>query len=86
MSVSGNTSWFDDSGAIACGTHYALGFASRTGACGARVRFCNGSRCVVGQREDYGPATWTGRIFDLGAGLKNSLGCGDICSLGYRWL
>jgi len=78
-------SWFDDSGATACGTHYTLGFANRAMQCGQQVTFIgpNGQH-VTATREDYGPAAWTGRTFDLNPGLKAAIGCGGLCSVRWR--
>lgn len=76
-------SWFEDAGATACGTHYALGFAHVAGIpCGARVEFC-AVRCVIGVREDSGPYV-AGREFDLNPGLKAALGCSDLCRVRWR--
>jgi hypothetical protein len=86
-------SWFDDSGATACSAgvgatlHVDLGYAHHPEGwpCGTRVRFCYGSRCVTGAREDSGPYV-DGRTFDLTRSLKAALGCPDICHLHWRRL
>lgn len=76
-------SWFDDSGATACGTHSPVGFAHLPPMrCGTRVRFC-ARRCVTGIREDAGPYV-AGREFDLTPGLKAALGCSDLCRVRWR--
>lgn len=77
-------SWYEDAGATACGTHYALGFASRTLPCGQRVRFCRTDRhCATGTVQDRGPFI-AGRLFDFNAGLKAATGCTDLCTVHYR--
>lgn len=81
----GVASWFEDGGATACGTHYALGFAHLPGmACGTRVLFC-AARCAIGTREDSGPYV-AGRDWDLNAALKAALGCSDLCTVRTRVL
>lgn len=76
-------SWFDD-GITAC-RMAPMGFADLTGRCGERVRFCRSGRCVTGTRVDYGPASWTGKRFDLRRDLWNALGCPDTpCHLSWR--
>lgn len=90
----GTASWFDDAGETACSAgagatrHVVNGYAHQPEdgwPCGARVEFCYGERCVVGEREDSGPYI-AGRIFDLTPSLKRNLGCGDICHLHWRRL
>lgn len=77
-------SWFDDSGATACGTHYTYGFASLFLPCGATVTMRGPSGALVrATMEDHGPYVG-GRTFDLNPGLKAALGCGDICSVWWR--
>lgn len=81
-------SWFDDAGSTACGTHATNGFAHLPEAgwsCGTRVRFCYGSRCVTGMREDSGPYI-EGRTFDLTPSLRNALVCPGLCHLRWRRL
>lgn len=70
--VGGTTSasWYGaESGAYtANGDRYdpgGLTFAHRTMAFGTAVRFCRVGACVVATCTDRGPATWTGRDFDL---------------------
>lgn len=63
-------SWYgDESGShTANGERYdpaGLTFAHRTMPFGTRVRFCRGGACVVARCSDRGPASWTGRDFDL---------------------
>lgn len=65
-----SASWYgDESGShTAQGEPYdpdGLTFAHRSMAFGAPVRFCRRGRCVVATCADRGPATWTGRDFDL---------------------
>ncbi len=80
-----SASWFDDAGSTACGTHVVNGFASRWGACGMKLQMRGPSGAVItATREDYGPASWTGREFDLSPSLKASLGCGDTCAVFWR--
>jgi hypothetical protein len=78
-------SWFDDSGATACGIHYALGFATLLAiACGQTILMQGPNGALVrATREDSGPYVG-GRTFDLNPGLKAALGCGDLCSVSYR--
>lgn len=76
-------SWYEDGGGTACGTHASYGFASLILPCGARVRFCHGSSCVVGTMDDHGPYV-AGRTFDLNGALKDALGCSDLCSVQWR--
>lgn len=63
-------SWYGDES----GTHTANGdrydpdgltFAHRSMPFGTAVSFCRGGSCVVATCTDRGPATWTGRDFDL---------------------
>lgn len=44
-------------------------FAHLSMAFGTEIRFCHLGRCAVGRCTDRGPATWTGRQFDLSRGL-----------------
>ncbi len=80
-------SWFDDAGLTQCETHVTNGFASigTRDACGERIRFCYGGRCVTGVREDDGPFI-AGRTFDMTPSLKANLGCSDLCHLRWRRL
>lgn len=66
-------SWYgDESGAhTANGDSYdpsGLTFAHRKLRFGTAVRFCGPLGCVVATCTDRGPATWTGRDFDLSEG------------------
>ena len=73
-------SWFDDSEAVACSAHYALGFAHKSLPCGTRVTFTYRGHTAVGTVEDRGPFI-AGRTFDLSPGLREALDCPDICHL-----
>lgn len=75
-------SWFNDAGATASGSHYALGVAHKTLAFGTRLRMC-ASRCATVTVEDRGPFI-AGREFDLNYNAKTALGCSDLCSVRYR--
>lgn len=58
-----------------------LTFASRHLAMGTVVEFCHEGSCVRARRNDYGPATWTGRDFDLSMATFAAiapLGAGEI--------
>ena len=75
------TSWYDDSGPTACGSHATLGFAHIGPgegpfpgmACGTRVRFCYRGRCATGTMDDHGPYIFT-REFDLDEALRAAIG------------
>jgi len=75
-------SWYDDAGGTACGTHYALGVAHKTLACGTRVELCHDG-CEVAVVEDRGPFI-AGREFDLNPGAKSAIGCSDLCAVRWR--
>lgn len=77
-------SWYYDDGETASGRHYRYGFASLLfgSSWGQRVRFCRGSRCVIGRLDDHGPYV-VGRSFDLNSALRSALRCPDLCWL--RW-
>lgn len=75
-------SWYEDSGSTACGTHYAVGIAHLTLACGTEVRLCHAGRCETATVEDRGPYI-AGRTFDLNPGAKAGIGCSDLCAVRY---
>lgn len=75
-------SWYEDAGGTACGTHYALGVANKTLACGTRVELCHAG-CEIVTVEDRGPFI-AGRTWDLNAGAKAGIGCSDICNVTAR--
>lgn len=77
-------SWFEDSGATACGTHYRYGFASLFLACGQQVVMQGPGGTVTATMEDHGPAAGLGRTFDLNHALKQALRCGDLCAVRWR--
>ena len=49
------------------------GFASTFLKKGTWVTFCANSKCVRAVDDDYGPASWTGRTFDLDADIFQQL-------------
>jgi hypothetical protein len=80
-------SYYDYEG-TECGGWHSNGFAQGIDGvvheywpCGTRVEFCYRKHCVIGVRQDSGPYVF-GRTFDLTPGLKESLGCPDICGEG----
>ncbi len=79
---SAGASWFYDAGGTACGTHYAVGVAHRTLACGTRVMLC-ALRCAVAVVEDRGPYV-AGRDWDLNPGAKAAIGFGDVGLVRWR--
>lgn len=76
-------SWYDDSGATACGSHYTYGFASLFLPCGQQVVMQGPGGTVTATMEDHGPYV-AGRTFDLNPQLKAALGCSDLCSVRWR--
>jgi rare lipoprotein A (peptidoglycan hydrolase) len=52
--------------------------ASRAMPCRTRIVVCYRGRCVRARVADYGPASWTGRDIDLGAGVARALGFGGV--------
>jgi rare lipoprotein A (peptidoglycan hydrolase) len=78
-------SWYDDAGQTACGFHATYGFANLSLPCGAHVLMRGPGGEVVATMQDHGPYVG-GRLFDLNPSLKNALGCGDLCTIGYRVL
>lgn len=61
-------SWYDRGCCTASGERFNpndLTFAARSRQWGRHIRFCHEGRCVVARQNDYGPAAWTGRTFDL---------------------
>lgn len=52
---------------------YDISVAHKTLPCGTKVKFCNGSRCVVAKVTDRGPYV-DGRSFDLSYGAARKLG------------
>jgi hypothetical protein len=78
-------SWYDDAGGTGCGFHATYGIATLIAPCGARVRICNGSTCIVATRDDSGPYV-SGRTFDLDPTSRAALGCGGLCSVRWRLL
>jgi rare lipoprotein A len=51
-----------------------LSIAMRSYAFGKRYRVTFGGRTVIVRHNDYGPARWTGRKFDLSIGAARQLG------------
>jgi rare lipoprotein A len=51
--------------------------ASRSMRCGTRIVVCYRG-CVAARVADYGPAAWTGRDIDLGAGVARAIGFGGV--------
>jgi len=79
-------SWYAEHGTGACGVddvQSGYRFASLILACGTRVRFCHGARCVTATMADHGPYI-TGRTFDLNANLRAVLACPDLCTVRWR--
>jgi rare lipoprotein A (peptidoglycan hydrolase) len=56
----------------ACGFDASMGVASRTLACGTRVRIC-AQRCAVAVVDDRGPYVYD-RLWDLSVALANAIG------------
>jgi hypothetical protein len=80
MTVYGNqsvASWYDDSGATACGFHAGLGVANRSLPCGTKVRFHYGGRSVTAVVDDRGPFVG-GRDWDLNQNTAAALGFGGV--------
>jgi rare lipoprotein A (peptidoglycan hydrolase) len=50
-----------------------LTFASRSGSFGDNIKFCYNGSCVVCRRNDFGPAVYTGRDFDLSKSCFESI-------------
>ena len=77
-------SWYERGCCTASGERFnpdALTFAHRTMAFGTRVTFCHAGACVTARCNDRGPATWTGRTFDLSRAAFAAiapLGAGEI--------
>lgn len=63
----------------------AYTFASRTLGRGTQVRFCHAGRCVVAVDNDYGPASWTGRQFDLSRGAFAAIAALDSGVITVTW-
>jgi peptidoglycan lytic transglycosylase len=70
-------SWYDDSGATACGFHAGYGVANRTLPCGTKVRFRYGGRAVTAVVDDRGPFVG-GRDWDLNQNTAGALGFGGV--------
>jgi hypothetical protein len=66
-------SWYDDSGATACGFHAGDGVANRDLPCGTKVRFRYGGRSVTAVVDDRGPFV-AGRDWDLNQNTAAALG------------
>lgn len=62
-------SYFSDAPGTACGFRASWGVASEHLPCGTRVRFWYRGQTAVATVEDYGPAPWTGRLWDFNEGL-----------------
>ncbi|HSO99494.1 MAG TPA: septal ring lytic transglycosylase RlpA family protein [Solirubrobacteraceae bacterium] len=70
-------SWYDDSGATACGFHAYLGVANRTLPCGTHGTFTVGGRSVQATVDDRGPFVG-GRNWDLNQNTAAALGFGGV--------
>lgn len=75
-------SWYEDGGSTACGTHYTLGVANKEMRCGTRVEIC-AARCATATVDDRGPYV-EGRLFDLNANLKATIGASDLGPVRWR--
>lgn len=80
-------SWYNLEGSGACGTGAQVGyhFASLILPCGAQIKICHYSACVVGTMADHGPYVG-GRTFDLNVNMRNALSCAGVCSVRWRRL
>ncbi len=70
-------SWYDDSGATACGFHAGLGVANLSLPCGSRVGIRYGGRTVTATVDDRGPYVG-GRGWDLNQNTAAALGFGGV--------
>ena len=70
-------SWYDDSGATACGFHAQYGVANRTLPCGTHVTFTVGGRSVRATVDDRGPFVG-GRNWDLNQNTAAALGFSGV--------
>jgi rare lipoprotein A len=70
-------SWYDDSGATACGFHATYGVANRTLPCGTQVTFTVGGRSVRATVDDRGPFVG-GRNRDRNQNTAAALGFGGV--------
>jgi rare lipoprotein A (peptidoglycan hydrolase) len=70
-------SWYEDSGATACGFHAGMGVANRTLPCGTKVRFRYGGHSVTAVVDDRGPFVG-GRDWDLNQDTASALGFGGV--------
>jgi coenzyme F420-reducing hydrogenase gamma subunit len=69
----------------ACGPLLRDGVANRTLPCGTRLVMC-AARCASAVVDDYGPAAWTGRDFDLSVSLAGAIGFDLSAGVGtVRW-
>jgi hypothetical protein len=73
-------SWYDDSGATACGFHAGLGVANKTLPCGTKVTFRYGGRTVTATVDDRGPFV-AGRDWDLNQNTAAALGMDGVVTL-----
>jgi hypothetical protein len=74
-------SWYDDSGATACGFHAGYGVASPSLPCGTTVIFRYGSRSVTATVDDRGPFVGS-RDWDLN---QNTAGALDFDGVDTVW-
>ncbi len=76
-----------DGNRTACGQTYdqrGISVAHKALPCGTLVTFTYRGRTVIAPVQDRGP--WiAGREWDLSRGLKDALGCPDLCVLGASW-
>jgi hypothetical protein len=70
-------SWYDDSGATACGFHAGMGVANRDLPCGTKVTFHYNGRSVTATVDDRGPFVG-GRDWDLNQNVAGALGFGGV--------
>jgi hypothetical protein len=70
-------SWYEDSGATACGFHAGMGVANRDLPCGTKVRLRYGGRSVTAVVDDRGPFVG-GRDWDLNQNTAAALNFGGV--------
>ncbi len=66
---------------VACGgelDEVHLTVATRGDPCMMSMEICLGDRCVRAVRNDYGPASWTGRDIDLGPAAARAIGLDQV--------
>ena len=73
-------SWYDDSGATACGYHATYGVANLSLPCGTKVTFVYNGRSVTATVDDRGPYVG-GREWDLNQNTAGALGFGGVADV-----